>query len=567
MDLCRIRKMSRLRKLQLFVSAVCVIGLCLIWLHPTSGLIALAGALPKPVAGQAGEVELPTKGADAERNLALITAGFQVALCGMLQFLKQRRKEKWEGAHLQTLAPTLLVGWVVRFLLPIPDGVTTQAWSMMSIFVAMIFAVVTGPLEPAGVTVVALATAVFTGTVTWAEGLNAFTDEVVWLVLLAFFFAEGFGKTGLGDRIALTVIRAVGGTTLGLAYGLNAAELLMAAAMPCSAARAAAVFYPITLSVCKTSGSDPAKGTRSKCGAFLVECCYQATATSSCLFLTGAAQNYFVLKLAAGVGIDVPSPFTTWIKAALAPAIVSFLLTPLLAFKLLPPESTSTPDAPEAAKTQLEKMGPMTDSEKVFGAVICCMVGLWATSSSIGIPPVVTALCGLAMLLLTGVMTWEDCAKNKKGWSTFVSFASLVGLAAMLNKLGIVKWVAGVVTAKIQAAGFSQVPAFLVILTAYWGVHYLFASQVAHVSALFQPFLLMLVETGTPPVAAVFALAFASNLFATMTPYASAQSAVMFGGKYITTGEWYKVGFAFAVFYFVTWVTVGAAWWKIIGLI
>lgn len=44
-------------------------------------------------------------------------------------------------------------------------------------------------------------------------------------------------RTGLGDRIALNVIRAVGGTTLGLAYGLNAAELLVAAAMPCSAAR------------------------------------------------------------------------------------------------------------------------------------------------------------------------------------------------------------------------------------------------------------------------------------------------------------------------------------------
>eukprot|EP00913_Durusdinium_trenchii_P035533 g33252.t1 len=35
----------------------------------------------------------------------------------------------------------------------------------------------------------------------------------------------------------------------------------------------------------------------------------------------------------------------------------------------------------------------------------------------------------------------------------------------------------------------------------------------------------MLVETGTPGIPAVFALAFVSNLFATLTPYASAQSA------------------------------------------
>mmetsp|Transcript_23064 Transcript_23064/g.41662 ORF Transcript_23064/g.41662 Transcript_23064/m.41662 type:complete len:558 (+) Transcript_23064:39-1712(+) len=501
-------------------------------------------------------------------RLAMLTGGAQVGVCLLMAALQQRRGDrKWEGAKLRTLAPCLAVGWVIRFLLPIPEGVTEQAWSMLSIFVAMICAVVTGPLPPAGVTIVALSIAVFTGTVTFAEGLRAFTDEVVWLVLLAFFFAEGFQKTGLGDRIALTVIRAVGGTTLGVAYGLNSAELLVAAAMPCSAARAAAVFYPITLSVCRATGSDPAKGTENKCGKFLVECCYQATATSSCLFLTGAAQNYFVLKLAAGVGIDIPSPFKTWFMAALGPSVVSFVLTPLLAFKLMPPESKKTPDAPKEAEKQLQKMGPMSDDEKVFGAVIVVMVGLWATSSSNGIPPVVTALCGLAFLIVMGVLSWEDCAKNKQGWGTFVSFASLVGLAAMLNNLGIVAWLASVVTAQITAAGLTQVSAFLVIMLAYWGVHYLFASQVAHVSALFQPFLLMLVETGTPPIPAVFALAFASNLFATLTPYASAQSAVIFGGHYITAGEWYKAGFVFMIFYYIQWLVVGAVWWKMIGLL
>ena len=38
-------------------------------------------------------------------------------------------------------------------------------------------------------------------------------------------------------------------------------------------------------------------------------------------------------------------------------------------------------------------------------------------------------------------------------------------------------------------------------------------------------------------------------------------------GKYITPGEWYKVGFVFFIFYFVLWVSVGALWWKAIGLI
>lgn len=553
-------------------AVVLVSSVIAVFLQAGPGLLASVGSKTEKFK----EAPVQTETWDQWKWLALVVGVAEVAVLLGVHLLKQRQQAtlrqqklqpRWDGAELKSLAICFAAGWIVRFALPIPTGVTPKAWSMLAIFVAMICGVVFLPLPPAGVTLVATSVALFTGTVTFQEGLKAFTDEVVWLVLIAFFFAEGFNKTGLGERIGFIVIRAVGSTTLGLAYGLNLAELLVAAAMPSSAARAAAVFYPITVSVAKASGSCPTQGTEKKCGSFLVECCYQATATSSCMFLTGAAQNYFVLKLAAGVGVDIPSPFNTWFMAALGPGVVSFLLSPLLAYVLLPPESTRTPDAPAIAQEKLTQMGPVTDDEAVFGSVILMMVSLWATSSATGIAPVVTAMCGLVLLILAGVISWDDCSKNKAAWGTFVSFASLVSLAAMLNSLGVVKWLAGVISSKITAAGLHGGPAFLVVLFAYWLVHYLFASQVAHVSALYQPFLLMLVNTGTPPIPAALTLAFASNLFMTMTPYASAQSAVFFGGKYVTAGEWYKVGFIFFLFYFGLWVSVGAVWWKIIGLL
>lgn len=505
----------------------------------------------------------------SEWHLAGITGALEVAVVLTLAELQRRRGDvaTRRGADLRLLSITLAVGWTVRFLLPIPEGVTAQAWSMLAIFAAMICGVVLTPLETPAVTTLALAVAVATKTVTFAEGLHAFTDEVIWLVLISFFFAEGFQKTGLGDRIALSIIKAVGSTTLGLAYGLNFAELLVAAAMPSSAARAAAVFYPITVSVCHASGSDPEKGTRMKCGAFLVECSYQATATSTCLFLTGAAQNYLMLKLASEIGIVIPSPFWTWFFAALLPSVVSFLLTPLVVMWLLPPEVKNTPEAPTAAAQRLRAMGPMSDDEKVFGTVMLGMVCLWVCSSNIGVQPVVTALSGLSLLMVTGVLTWDDCARNKHAWGTFVSFATLVGLASMLTKLGIVKWIAASVTDRIIALGLRDGSAFLVILLAYWLVHYLFASQVAHIAALYQPFLLMMVQTGLPPIPAVLALAFASNLFMTLTPYASAQSPVMFIGNFITTSEWYKAGFVFSVVYLTVWLSTGYVWWRLIGLL
>jgi len=145
-------------------------------------------------------------------------------------------------------------------------------------------------------------------------------------------------------------------------------------------------------------------------------------------------------------------------------------------------------------------------------------------------------------------------------------FAILVSMSATLNKYGVVKWLAASISTKISAAGLSAAPAFFLLLLIYTFTHYAFASQVAHLSALYVPFIAMMVQTGTPPYVAVFALAVASNIFASLTPYASAQAPVFFGGKYVTLKDWYRLGLVFIVFNLAVWISVGAVWWKVIGL-
>ncbi|CAE6962914.1 DIT2-1 [Symbiodinium natans] len=438
-------------------------------------------------------------------------------------------------------------------------GVSEQGHSVFALFVA---GIVTQPLPSAGVAFCALAVGLMTKTLTFAEGVAAFTDEVLWLVLLSFFFTKGFAKTGLGDRIALSIVRLMGRTTLGLAYGLNLAEGVLAAGMPASAARAAGVFYPLADSVAKACGSDPAKNQAKATGGFLVQSAFQATGNSSSLWLYGAAQNLLTLRLAAQLGYVVESPFTSWLKASCVPALTAMALTPLVAFWALPPEVKETPDAPKEAERKLKQMGPFSMKEAILAGVVMGMIVLWAGSSAFGIPAVHTAVLGLAVLLVSGVLTWDDCAGEKAAWTTVTWFAILVSMSAMLNKLGIVRWLAASIAAKISAVGLSGCPAFLVLLVVYVLSHYFFPSQVAHLSALYLPFIAMMVDTGTPPMVAVFSLAFASNIFASLTPYASAQAPVFFGGNYVTLKDWYRLGLIFILFNMIVWVGVGSVWWK-----
>lgn len=68
---------------------------------------------------------------------------------------------------------------------------------------------------------------------------------------------QGFQKTGLGERIATLFVRACGKSSLGLAYGLSIAEMLLAPAMPSTTARAGGIFMPIINSLSLSAGSEP----------------------------------------------------------------------------------------------------------------------------------------------------------------------------------------------------------------------------------------------------------------------------------------------------------------------
>jgi di/tricarboxylate transporter len=67
-------------------------------------------------------------------------------------------------------------------------------------------------------------------------------------------------------------------------------------------------------------------------------------------------------------------------------------------------------------------------------------VALWVGGAAIGVNNVAAALCGLAVLLITGVVTWKECLSNNGAWDTLTWFAALIAMAAHLNKFGFIPW-------------------------------------------------------------------------------------------------------------------------------
>lgn len=119
----------------------------------------------------------------------------------------------------------IIIGLIV-WLIPVPTGVAPQAWKLFAIFLATMAGVILKPFPMGVVSILSLTVTVTTGVLTFQDAFSGFSNDVVWLVVFAFFVARGFIATGLGNRMAYKVMSLVGKNSLGLGYGLVATDLL-----------------------------------------------------------------------------------------------------------------------------------------------------------------------------------------------------------------------------------------------------------------------------------------------------------------------------------------------------
>ncbi|CAN1302945.1 Dicarboxylate transporter 2.1, chloroplastic [Linum perenne] len=182
-----------------------------------------------------------------------------------------------QGAKLVPLVISVGIGLIVRFAIAKPAAVTPQAWQLLAIFLSTIAGLVLSPLPVGAWAFLGLTTSIVTKTLSFSAAFSAFTSEVIWLIVISFFFARGFVKTGLGDRIATYFVKWLGKSTLGLSYGLTISEALIAPAMPSTTARAGGVFLPIIKSLSLSAGSKPGDPSSKKLGSYLLMSQFQVS--------------------------------------------------------------------------------------------------------------------------------------------------------------------------------------------------------------------------------------------------------------------------------------------------
>jgi DASS family divalent anion:Na+ symporter len=470
---------------------------------------------------------------------------------------------------------TILLLW---FAIPVPDGVTANAWHLLALFVGTVVAIIGKAMPIGAIAILAITLVALTGvtndnpSAAIKDALSGFSNSLIWLIGIAIIISRGLVKTGLGNRIGYNFISLFGKKTIGIGYALALSELVIAPVTPSNTARGGGIIHPIMKSIATSFGSSPEEGTSRKIGHYLALVNYHINPITSAMFITATAPNPLIVKLIAdATGSSISITWGTWALAALLPGLVCIALVPLVVYAIYPPEIKSTPDAKNYAKSKLVEMGAMSYGEKVMIGVFALLLVLWA-----GVPAMLfgsvyivnttaVAFLGLCILLVTGVLSWDDVLKEKSAWDTVVWFSALVMMATFLNKLGLVQWFSSVVESNIEQLGFDWAVSVVILVAVYFYVHYFFASTTAHITAMFAAFYAAGLALGAPPLYLGLLLAGASSLMMSLTHYATGTSPIIFGSGYVSMENWWVMGFIMSIVNLTVWGVVGGLWWKVLG--
>ena len=470
----------------------------------------------------------------------------------------------------QALSPVAVA--LIIALIPVPAGLAPHAWYFFAIFAGVIVGLVVEPFPGPAISLfgVTLATVLapwvlyspediarpgfnaVNAALTWA--LSGFGNSTVWLIFGAFMFALGYEKTGLGRRIALLLVRAMGRRTLTLGYAVTVADTLLAPFTPSTTARSAGTIFPVIRNLPPLYDSKPNDPSARKIGSYLMWTALAATCINSSMFLTAMAPNLLAVEIVKKTAkLDIS--WMDWLTAFAPVGVILLVSLPLLVYVLYPPTIKEGSEVPAWADEELRTMGGLSRREIILAVHVLLALAMWIFGGDF-VNATTAALIVVSLMVLTRIVSWDDILSNKQAWSTLVWFATLIALADGLNRTGFVTWFAQSVSAHM--GGFSPTIAMVVLVCVYFFSHYLFASITAHTTAML-PVMLAVggAIPGMPMQALAQMLVLSGGIMSVLTPYAGGPNPVYYGSGYLPTKDFWLLGAIFGAIFFGLWLAIG----------
>jgi sodium-dependent dicarboxylate transporter 2/3/5 len=458
-----------------------------------------------------------------------------------------RARYQWIGLF---LGPALAI---VMLLAGAPEGLNDAAWRTAAIGTLMAVWWATEAVPIAATALLPLVVFPVLDIASIHDAARPYSNKVIYLFLGGFVVALAMQRWNLHRRIALNVLRVVGGNGRSLIGGFMVASAILS--MWVTNTSTTMMLLPIAVSIIGVIHGSIAtltdKGKRDFQYALLLGIAYSAS-IGGMMTLVGTPPNALLaafMQDTYGTEID----FARWMLVGIPLAVVmlplSWLVLTRLVFRV---DFVTSGEARSELARMAEAMGRISIPEQRVAIIFGCMALLWMTR------PLLTHLPGLAALDDTSIaiagaialfivpsgstedpllLRWQYA--ERLPWGVLILFGGGLSLAGAVSNTGLAEWLG----TSLQAIG--DLPLWLVVAAA--AAMIIFLTELTSNTATTATFLPVVgaiaIEAGIDPIMLTVPVALAASC-AFMLPVATPPNAIVFGSGMLTIPTMARAGLA-----------------------
>ncbi|MEE4353978.1 MAG: DASS family sodium-coupled anion symporter [Desulfatiglans sp.] len=430
------------------------------------------------------------------------------------------------------------------------DGLSPKAKRFLAVLAVLVFLFVAEPI-PLEITAVCIGVSlVFMGIVDVKGAWAPYMHPVVVFIMCCLIFAIALDKAGITKRLGYFIVKKAGNSvvkfTFIISIGLGLASSFMHDAAAC------AIGIVTMLPLMRAVGIEPHTNTAKFMMLslpFACSCGGMGTLVGGGRCMVSAA----FLKEFTGIEIT----FFDWIKYCMPAAIICVPIAVLIVYFVFRPDPKFK--LPEFE----EEIGPWTFIEKKTVIVIALSFLLWLTKGIHGIDYSATGMLGVAALVLSGVLKWEDIHENLEWGTALFIFGGGIALGLAMGHSGAAAYFANLFFPLIQGGGWL----LLFVGVGLFGALVTNAMANVAAAALILPIVIpMAVKEGVDPTVLALCLGTATS-FAMLLVIGCPPNAIAYSYRYFKSADLTKVGIVATPVLLLVLVVVAFLWWRILGLV
>ncbi len=451
----------------------------------------------------------------------------------------------------------MLIG-AVLLSVPIPEGLTPIGMRALTLVIVAFLFFITEPIPLPGVALFIAVSEVLLGLAKPAVVAQSFMSDSIFFIMGSLMIATALVKQNLDKRIALAIVRMTGPRTDHVILGLVSVSALLSSFI--GEHTVAAMMLPVGVALINFSADDTRK-VRNLSSAILLSIAYGAM-VAGIGSPSGGTRNAIMLAYWKEL-FEMDITYFTWIKHAYPVVLLEVPFISYIIYKTFKPEIKDLSRAILVLRKNVREEGRMSQQDWLTVGIFLFTVLMWMTiSDTIGLG--ITALIGVLLFLVAGIVRWEDL-NNNVNWGIILVYGGAISLGIIMKRTGVADWISLSFLKWMEPLGISGGLPLLAAISFMTLSLACFVSSGATVGML-GPIMLNIADlSGTSVIAAGFVTVISSS-FSFLTPVASPACNIMYGSGFLKRNDFFRAGWKLILVSFTLILLVSRGYWTFFGL-